>query len=49
MNSPVVVKTTKNTENKQHAENIVITVHFLPIALRARGIETTTNISRPAP
>ena len=48
-NSPVVVKTTKNTENKQHADSIVITVHFLPMTFRAMGIETTTNISTPAP
>jgi hypothetical protein len=48
-NSPVVVTTQKNAENKQHAKNVVITVHFLPITFRAMGIETTTSISRPAP
>jgi hypothetical protein len=48
-NSPVFVTTTKNVENKQHAENIVITVHFLPMTFRAMGIEATTNNSTPAP
>ena len=48
-NSPVVVTTKKNVENKTHADSIVITVHFLPMAFSEKGIETTINISTPAP
>ena len=41
----MVVTTKKNVENKTHADSIVITVHFLPMAFSEKGIETTINIS----